>query len=249
MSDEQLTQLHDFLEREVVSLYGQFDKGHGIDHAHQVMAQAMQLAEFYPQLDRGILLTAAAYHDVGLAEGREHHHIASARIVRQDQRLRRWFSQSQIDLIADAAEDHRASNRHEPRTLYGRIIAEADRLIDAETITRRTIQYGLEHEPQFDREQHYERVCEHIGEKYAEGGYLKLWIPQSDNALRLQQFRQLFDNRQAFRQLFDKLYDQLVERAAKRHENEMKIVRNRLVKQVLADMGWKRPQQLSEEES
>ena len=154
-----------------------------------------------------MLLVAAAYHDLGLAFGRELHHIHSARIVREDERLQQWFNEDEINTIADAAEDHRASSDHEPRTIYGRIVAEADRIIDGETIVRRALQYGLKHEPGLDREGQYRRLMEHMREKYDYGGYLQLWIPESDNAKQLEAFRQTLANEEAFRRLFDTIYD------------------------------------------
>ena len=198
-----LDEITTFLEHEIVPRYDNFDAGHGRDHAQHVMAQALTLAQHYPEVDTCILLTAAAYHDLGLINGRERHHIDSAAIVRADERLRRWFNDDEINTIADAAEDHRASSGHEPRTIYGRIVAEADRIIDSETIVRRALQYGMSHEPGLDRESQYRRLMDHMLEKYAEGGYLKLWIPYGDNARRLQEFRQTLADEQAFRQLFD----------------------------------------------
>ena len=105
------------------------------------------------------------------------------------------------------SEDHRASSDHEPRTIYGRIVAEADRIIDGETIVRRALQYGLKHEPGLDREGQYRRLMEHMREKYDYGGYLQLWIPESDNAKQLEAFRQTLANEVAFRRLFDTIYD------------------------------------------
>ena len=49
----------------------------------------------------------------------------------------------------------------------------------------------------------------HMHEKYDYGGYLKLWIPQGDNARRLEEFRQMLAREDEFRQLFDKIYDNL----------------------------------------
>jgi uncharacterized protein len=198
-----------FLEREIVPLYDNFDAGHGRDHVHTVMSQSLSLASHYPEVDTCLLLTAAAYHDLGLAFGRDEHHIHSARIVRDDQRLRQWFNEEEINIIAEAAEDHRASSGHEPRTIYGRIVAEADRIIDSETIVRRALQYGMSHEPGLDREAQYRRLMDHMLEKYAEGGYLKLWIPYGDNARRLKEFRQTLADEQAFRALFDNIYNSL----------------------------------------
>lgn len=200
-------EIRDFVEREIVPRYDGFDAGHGRDHVQTVISQALSLAQYYPEVDRCMLLVAAAYHDLGLAFGRELHHIHSARIVREDERLQQWFNEDEINTIADAAEDHRASSDHEPRTIYGRIVAEADRIIDGETIVRRALQYGLKHEPGLDREGQYRRLMEHMREKYDYGGYLQLWIPESDNAKQLEAFRQTLANEEAFRRLFDTMYD------------------------------------------
>ena len=200
-------EIRDFVERQIVPRYDGFDAGHGRDHVQTVISQALSLAQYYPEVDRCMLLVAAAYHDLGLAFGRELHHIHSARIVREDERLQQWFNEDEINAIADAAEDHRASSDHEPRTIYGRIVAEADRIIDGETIVRRALQYGLKHEPGLDREGQYRRLMEHMHEKYDYGGYLQLWIPESDNAKQLEAFRQTLANEVAFRRLFDTIYD------------------------------------------
>lgn len=200
-------EIREFVEREIVPRYDGFDAGHGRDHVQTVISQALSLAQYYPEVDRCMLLVAAAYHDLGLAFGRELHHIHSARIVREDERLQQWFNEDEINAIADAAEDHRASSDHEPRTIYGRIVAEADRIIDGETIVRRALQYGLKHEPGLDREGQYRRLMEHMHEKYDYGGYLQLWIPESDNAKQLEAFRQTLANEETFRRLFDTIYD------------------------------------------
>lgn len=202
-------EIREFVEQEIVPRYDCFDAGHGRDHVLTVMSQALSLAQYYPEVDCCILLVAAAYHDLGLANGREHHHTDSARIVREDDRLHQWFNEEEINLIAEAAEDHRASSGHEPRSIYGRIVAEADRTIDGETIVRRALQYGMKHEPSLDREGQYQRLLDHMREKYDYGGYLKLWIPQSDNARRLDEFRHILADKQAFRRLFDKIYNSL----------------------------------------
>jgi uncharacterized protein len=137
------------------------------------------------EIDREILFVAAACHDLGLVNGRENHHTDSGIIIRNDDRLKKWFTQQQIEIIAQAAEDHRASGKSAPRSIYGKIVAEADRVIDGETIILRTVQFGFTHYPDLGREGHIERAVAHLKEKYGRGGYLKLWIPWSDNAARL----------------------------------------------------------------
>lgn len=207
MSKNNLTaRLINFIEDEIMPRYEDFDKAHDRRHAFTVMSHSLQLTKFY-DVDIAMVYTIAAYHDLGLSEGRATHHTASARIVREDERLRQFFTQEQIDTIADAVEDHRASNTREPRTIYGKIIAEADRIIDADTIMTRTVQYGLSHYPTLTKEEHIERAVTHIHEKYGRGGYLKLWIPESPNAARLEEFRSMIDNAGRLKKHLEEIWD------------------------------------------
>ena len=144
-------------------------------------------------------------HDIGICEGREIHHLASGRIIRADQKLRQWFTEEEIETIAQAAEDHRASATTKPRSLLGCIISEADRDIEPETIVRRTVEYGLSHYPELDHEGHWQRTLEHLHEKYAEGGYLKLWMDDSPNAAPLADLRALIHDERRLRELFDSI--------------------------------------------
>ena len=194
------------IEEEIMPRYENFDKAHDRKHAFTVMSHSLQLTKFY-DVDIAMVYTIAAYHDLGLSEGRATHHTASARIVREDERLRQFFTQEQIDTIADAVEDHRASNTREPRTIYGKIIAEADRIIDADTIMTRTVQYGLSHYPTLTKEEHIERAVTHIHEKYGRGGYLKLWISESPNAARLEEFRSMIDNAGRLKKHLEEIWD------------------------------------------
>ena len=196
-----------YVEAEIIPRYATFDKAHQVSHVQTVISQSLELATRYPALNVDMVYAIAAYHDTGLCEGREHHHEASARIVRADQKLREWFTEEQISTMADAAEDHRASADHEPRTLYGRIVAEADRHIDPLNIIERTIQFGLDHYPELSREEHFGRMVAHLKEKYGRGGYLKLWFADSPNALRLEELRRMIDDEPLLRKLFDKYMD------------------------------------------
>ena len=209
------TELQEYVEREILPRYDQHDAAHRRDHVETVIGQSLaivrQLNQQGDNLSEDIAYAIAAYHDTGLCEGREHHHEVSARIIRADQELHRWFSDEQISIIADAAEDHRASSKQAPRTIYGRIVAEADRVIVPETIIQRTIQYGLEHYPTLNREGHYERTVEHLREKYGDGGYLRLWFPESPNAARLAELRQIIADPVRLRNIFDAQFDQLTD--------------------------------------
>lgn len=198
--------LIDYIEAEILPRYDAFDKAHNRKHAITVLVKSLRLAQHY-DVSPAMVYTIAAFHDTGLVEGREHHHTASARIIREDKRLKELFTAEEIEIMADAVEDHRASSSKPPRTIYGKIVAEADRIIDSTTIMTRTIQYGLSHYPELSEEGHIERAVAHIKEKYGKGGYLRLWIPESDNAAKLQDFRALIDNETELREHLQSIYN------------------------------------------
>jgi hypothetical protein len=108
--------------------------------------------------------------------------------------------------MKEAVEDHRASSDHEPRSLYGKIVAEADRDIDPDTTLRRTVQFGLDHYPSLTKEEQYSRFLAHLKEKYAPGGYLKLYLDKSPNKARLAELRRIIADKDALARRFDELY-------------------------------------------
>ena len=188
-------ELEQYIERTVIPRYEGFDRAHGTEHVRTVIARSLALARHY-DVSIEMVYAVAAYHDTGLAFGRERHHIDAGRILFEDRELRRWFSEEQLRVMREAVEDH------------GRIVAEADRGIDPLTILRRTIQYGLAHYPQLDRQGHYDRFAEHLRKKYADGGYLRLWLPESDNAQRLEELRAWIRTPDSLREAFDRIFDE-----------------------------------------
>ncbi len=219
------TGFREYIYKELVPKYSAFDAAHKEDHALTVIDQALKLMEgrnswlesqqnpaeiWLAEINQDILLAAAACHDLGLVNGREKHHLDSGEIIRNDVRLNEWFSDAEIEMIAQAAEDHRASGTSAPRSIYGMIVAEADRVIDGETIIRRTIQFGFKHYPGLDRAAHIARAVEHLNEKYGRGGYLKLWIPWSDNAVRLAALQELIADTPSLTCEVERIYDTLL---------------------------------------
>ena len=218
------SEIESYIYEEVVPRYSAFDDAHKEDHALTVIRQSEKLLEsrdawlaehedaegiWSAPVDPLMLLTAAACHDLGLVNGRDNHHTDSGAIIRADERLRRWFSGQEIETIAQAAEDHRASGKGAPRSIYGMMVAEADRVIDADTIIRRTIQYGLKHYPDLPGEKQICRTIEHLKEKYGRGGYLRLWIPWSDNAARLNSLQDLIADPEGIEKKVTDIYRKL----------------------------------------
>ena len=195
-----------YVEHEILPRYDHFDAAHQRNHADEVIERSLALAEHY-EVDNDMVYTIAAYHDTGLCEGRDTHHLVSGRIIREDKKLRDWFTKDQIETMAQAAEDHRASSGHEPRSIYGKIVAEADRLISPEKVIRRTIQFTQDHFPNYDKEQQFQRFREHLMEKYSDTGYLKLWLPESENAPRLEELRKIIRDEHKMREAFEKEFN------------------------------------------
>ena len=198
----------DYVERMIIPQYDGFDKAHRVGHVRMVIEQSLKLAEHVPALNADMVYVVAAFHDLGLVNGRENHHRDSRKILEADEFVRARFSEAQIRVMGEAVEDHRASNSERPRSEYGLIVAEADRIIDPETIIRRTIQYGLAHYLQLDRAGHYNRTIEHLNEKYGPEGYLKIWIAWSDNAKNLKKFHVMLADKARIDSMFNRIYDE-----------------------------------------
>lgn len=197
--------LVEFVETNILPKYTEFDSAHNLEHVTRVIRNALDLVR-QTGADINMVYVIAAYHDLGMSGPRAVHHITGGRILATDARLKRWFSPEQIKIMKEAVEDHRASASHAPRSLYGKIIAEADRDIIPEVVFRRAIDYGLANYPELDREQQWQRFLQHMQEKYSAEGYIRLWIPGSQNERRLAELRAIIASPTLLRQHFDRLF-------------------------------------------
>lgn len=197
-----------YIETEIIPRYEYFDKAHNLSHVQTVIDESLALAKLYPQADERLVYTIAAYHDTGLCRDRATHHLVSGEIIAADANLLQWFDKAEIKIMREAVEDHRASTDHEPRSIYGKIVAEADRIIDADITLRRTVQYGLKQNPTADEAWHYQRFHKHLMEKYAPDGYLKLWFPDSKNAGRLKELQTIIADEIRLRSIFHQMFEE-----------------------------------------
>ena len=197
--------LQEYIEQTILPQYDAFDGGHKRDHAEAVIAESLQLARAH-NADEQMAYVIAAYHDLGLRFDRERHHIYSGEILMADTTLRQWFTEEQLLVMRDAVEDHRASGKNPPRTIYGAIVAEADRQIIPETVIARTMAYSAKLYPDGDFETLYARSREHLLEKYAEGGYMRLWLNSERNVRSLESLRAIIRNEPLLRSLCEEWY-------------------------------------------
>lgn len=199
--------LMEFIERKILPRYAGFDKAHGMEHVTGVILRSIEIAR-KAGADIDMAYTIAAYHDLGLSGPRAIHHITGGRILASDARLRRWFTPEQINVMKEAVEDHRASASHTPRSIYGRIVAEADRDLRPESVFRRTVQFGLANYPDMSRGDHWQRFVKHLDDKYSSDGYIHLWVSGSPNEERLRELRRIMADRAELRKTFDRIYDE-----------------------------------------
>ena len=172
--------LMEFIETQILPQYAQFDKAHSLEHVTRVIRRSMELAKT-TGADNNMVYTIAAYHDIGM-------------------------SGPQIKIMKEAIENHRASASHAPRSIYGKIVAEADRDLSPEVVFRRAVQFGLANYPQLDQEQQWLRFKEHMDNKYSANGYIKLWIPGSQNEQNLNTLRNIIANPRQLREQFEKYF-------------------------------------------
>ncbi len=199
--------LVEFVETQILPQYAHFDKAHSMGHVTRVIRRSLELAA-KTGADVNMVYTIAAYHDIGMSGPRAIHHITGGKILAQDARLKRWFSADQLKIMREAIEDHRASAAHAPRSIYGKIVAEADRDLSSEVVFRRTVQFGLANYPELDREHQWQRFREHMDNKYSVNGYIKLWIPGSKNEESLRSLRNIIADGTELKRQFDRYFDE-----------------------------------------
>lgn len=200
----------EFVERQILPRYNAFGESHGLRHVIRVIKNSLRLADV-TGADIDMVYVIAAYHDLGMEGPRAIHHLTSGKILMADARLKKWFNADQLKVMKEAVEDHRASSSRQPRSIYGKIVAEADRDIDVHEIFLRAIQYGKENGPDKTVEEHWERFAQHMDEKYSNNGYIKLWIPNSPNEKALKELRNIIEDKKLLRKAFDDIWKEMSE--------------------------------------
>ena len=204
--------LQQYVTGNILPRYDGYDKAHSRRHIQSVIDQSMEIFRKLSagQMDGGrryelnpdMAYAIAAYHDIGICEGRESHHLVSGRMLEADTALCRWFSQEQIRVMREAVEDHRSSNKSWPRSIYGRIVSEADKVIDFDTVFSRAILYARANYPEMTDEEIFRKSYGHLLDKYGDGGYMRLQFSDSPNAVRLADLREKLRDEELMRREF-----------------------------------------------
>lgn len=186
--------LQAYINRSIIPVYQKFDKAHGIEHVSQVIEKSLYLAE-QTGANKEMVYVIAAYHDLGMRISRKQHSFYSAKILKEDPYIECMFLKDQRNIMAQAVADHSTSLEKKPKTLYGEIIYQADKTLDAENIIKRAIQFGTANYKDYTFTQHVNRVYDYVNSKYGEKGKVKLWIDIPEEHAKLRQLQKKIKDR------------------------------------------------------
>lgn len=203
--------LLNFINKEIKPLYKTFDKAHNLSHFNFVTNNCVEYSKQLQneEINLETAFVVGALHDIGLKFGRENHAKKSGEMVRNLQELKQFFNQAEIEIIAQAVEDHSSHLEYEPRSIYGKIVADADRNNSVYLVFSRPIKYGLKHETFRDRQGHINRVYEFAKEKFGRNGYVKYWLDISQTKKEQIALWELLDNEQLCKAYIAGLFDEI----------------------------------------
>lgn len=207
-------ELKEYIKNEIKSKYKNFDKGHNIAHFNFVTKNCVnygkQLIDKGEKVDLDIAYIVGAYHDIGITMGREWHALSSGKILRKDKMLKNFYSEEIIEMMAQAVEDHSSHLSYEPRNIYGKIVADADRNNTKYLVFSRPIKYGLKNEQKgMSKEWHINRVYNFVNSKFGRNGYVKYQLDIADTKKEQNEVWQLLDDEKKCKLYIEGLFDEI----------------------------------------
>jgi uncharacterized protein len=192
-------ELQKYIENNIFPEYDKNEKGHGIDHIKYVINRSFQLVEENNlEVNPDMVYTIAAFHDIGHHIDSKTHEIISADIMSKDKNLSKYFTNDELVTIKEAIEDHRASAKDDPRSIYGRIVSSADRNNNVEDCLRRTYTYGLKLNPNSTDDELFLRAYDVLKNKFGEDGYAKFYFKDSQYEKFLKELRKLLKDKEKY---------------------------------------------------
>lgn len=213
--------INNFVRKEVLNyindkikpLYKTFDKAHNLSHFKFVTENCLNYAKALSDkgcdVDFELAYVVGALHDIGISKGREGHAKSSGELVRKDKELKTYFDTEIIELIAQAVEDHSSHLGYEPRSIYGKIVADADRNNTMYLVFSRPIKFGIKNEAFRTKEEQIDRVYDFVKEKFGRNGYVKYWLDIPETTKEQQKVWDLLDNETECKKYIEGLFDEI----------------------------------------
>ena len=191
--------IKNYIENYVFPEYEKNEKGHGIEHIKYVIRRSFELVEENKlDVDENIVYVIAAYHDLGHHIDPKKHEVISAQMMYEDENLKKFFNSDELLIIKEAIEDHRASAKTEPRSIYGRIVSSADRNNTVEDCLKRTYFYGKRLNPEATDDELFLRAYDALVNKFGENGYAKFYFKDKEYEDFLTKIRELLNNKEKY---------------------------------------------------
>ena len=80
-----------YIENNIFPIYDKNEKAHDINHILTVINHAFSISKNY-DVNKDMIFTIAAYHDIGHHIDKEKHEIISADIMIKDEKLKEFFT-------------------------------------------------------------------------------------------------------------------------------------------------------------
>ncbi len=189
-------ELKKYIEENIFPEYSKNEPAHALGHIQYVIGRSFELVnENHLDVNPNIVYTVAAYHDIGHHIDSKTHEIISADMMFKDESLKKFFNDEERQIIKEAIEDHRASAKDDPRSIYGRIVSSADRNNTVEACLRRTYTYGKKLDSNATDEELFLRAYDVLQNKFGKNGYAKFYFKDSQYEKFLKELRELLKDK------------------------------------------------------
>ena len=190
-----------YVEDKVLPLYDTNIGGHGRDHILTVILRSFEIKkEFNLQLKDKLILIIAAYHDIGYKKDPDNHEQVSSEMFLADKEIQKFLEPDEVQIVAEAIVDHRASLEYEARSEYGKLVSSADRETSVENMLKRSFLYQADKHA--DENPTIEQVIEYsfkkLTKKFGKDGYAKMYFPDKKYTEYLKEMQELLENKDKF---------------------------------------------------
>ena len=192
------SELEAFVTNYTTPYYNKNESGHSFSHIDYVVKRSFKFAEKIDDININMVYTIAMFHDVAHHIDKKTHEKLSAEILRNCKGLSDFFSDEEIEIMAQAIEDHRASLDHAPRTIYGKIVSTADRNNTIEQCFFRSYSFSKKANPNLTENEVFEEAYKHLNNKFGVNGYAKVYLKDEEYDNFLIEIQKLLSDKQTF---------------------------------------------------
>jgi len=208
-------EIEEYITNNILVMYDEYDElGHGRGHIDNVIDRSFELVSIFKlDINYEMVFVIAAFHDIGYSIDADYHEEVSSQIFLSDLMIKKFFTEDDIRVIAEAIVDHRASLEYEPRSIYGKLVSSADREISLENMLKRSILFQKnkhkDENPSVD--QIIEYSYQKLFSKYGRVGYAKMYFPDKKYLDYLESIREILDDKNKFIELERQIYNKIFE--------------------------------------